>query len=504
MVSDRVRVTTRHTLNCANEAIVAALDSPFSLGAIDITTSAFSVIEVIFVYRKPASLPQDAFLSVERLKEAVSHLLDYYPHLTGRLQGNPISRATEISRLGTGAELWEAQCSRKLRHIASSSLSRRLLMQKLPGSGNSLLPIFHFSLGAVPYNPIFAIQHTRFACGGVGLGIRLHHMVCDATGFLQLVRDLAEIYRQLRDSSPPTLVFPPEIRSHFRDQKNMSPKSKRKVLKFRPPDFYLNENSTEEPASLVEDRPKVSGRVLRFSSDDLIELKKTATDPDPKSQSWVSTFEALSAYLLQKIYQARIEALDDHSVSSDREWQKAHRGFWAAIDMRDPTRLKLPARYFPNASYCASFSPSHRILNKGALWQVAKAIHLIIRSVDPDEINQQFQWIAAQPDKSHIRYKNPFCEGNFAISQWTRSNPYIGVDFDVCEDGKPITPALVARAFSESYMVDGMAVVMATEEQVGRNKRKGGSPCAIDVNLTLDDSLWPILDMDPQFRKLYG
>lgn len=45
--------------------------------------------------------------------------------------------------------------------------------------------------------PILSIQHTRFGCGSVSLGVRLNHSVCDAHGFLQLMEDLAGICRGL-------------------------------------------------------------------------------------------------------------------------------------------------------------------------------------------------------------------------------------------------------------------------------------------------------------------
>lgn len=118
MALDHVRVSTRHTLNCANEATIAALESPFSLGPMDHTVPATLTIEAILVYRKPTNLPDDNFLPVKRLNLAVSHLLDYYPHLTGRLQQNAVSLAPDIGSLGAGAELWEAQCPRRLVSIA--------------------------------------------------------------------------------------------------------------------------------------------------------------------------------------------------------------------------------------------------------------------------------------------------------------------------------------------------------------------------------------------------
>ncbi|KAJ6177815.1 hypothetical protein N7519_008276 [Penicillium mononematosum] len=492
MVLDQVRVSTRHTLNCANEATIAALESPFSLGPMDHTVPAMLTIEAILVYRKPTNLPDDNFLPVERLNLAVSHLLDYYPHLTGRLQQNAESLAPEIGSLGAGAELWEAQCPRRLVSIAESALSARILVIRLPDSGNALLPIFHSTMGAVSHNPIFGIQHTRFGCGGVALGIRVHHQVCDATGFMQLVRDLAEIYKQLRDSSPPTLISPPEIYSHFRGTNN----------------FCLDENITA--MSEVSAPPSVYTCPLRFQGQDLVALKNTATDPNTQGQTTFTRFELISAYLYQRIYQARVQVLRDKGATLDLDALQPLRGFWTTMDMRDSTRLKLPARYFPNAVHCPSTSASHELLEKGALWQVAQVIHDAIHSVDMDEVKQQFEWVAAQPNKSHVRFKVMVPDGCLVATQWSRGKTYVGVDFDVATNGKRIAPSLVSPAFSEGYRVDGLAIIMSTEEELPRRQRNRRSldrdnlPCAVDVNLTLDRSVWDVLNNDPDFLALHS
>jgi hypothetical protein len=509
MVSDQVHVITRATLNCANEATVAAVGSPFSLGPMDHIVPSILPIEAILVYRKPTSSPDKDFFPLHRLKQAVAHLLDYYPHLTGRLQINPSNNVPEIAHLGTGADIWEARCGRKLRNIASSSLSGRIIVPHLPGGGGELLPIFYSTVGSISHNAIFAIQHTRFACGGISLGIRVHHLVCDANGFFQLIRDLAEIYRQLRDSSPPTLIFPPEIRSHFRVL-NLSSNENSKALAVRPSDYYLQKNlkvgtTTYEngPDTADTERPTISARLLRFSGEELAVLKQAATNRDPKSGTWVSTFEALAAYLYQRVYQARMEVLESRGISPHEPQFQALRAFATTMDMRDASRLKLPPRYFPNAVHIISTYSSHNNLMKGPIWYIAKTIHYAIRSVDMDHVKKDFEWIAAQPEKSQIRETKPFVRGGLAVIQWTREDTYIGVDFEVRENGRPVPPSLVSPPFSGSYLMDGLAMVIPTEEKLRKLKigtwTESDIPCAVDVNLALNDQLWPILQQDMQF-----
>ncbi|KAJ5505028.1 hypothetical protein N7463_007902 [Penicillium fimorum] len=507
MVLDQVRVSMRHTLNCANDATVATLESPFSLGPMDYAVPARLTIEAILIYRKPTAIPDDSFLPVERLKVAASHLLDYYPHLTGRLRQNSSSRGSEIGSLGTGAELWEAGCSRRLRNMAASALSARILVIKLPDSGNALLPIFHATRGAT-HNPIFAIQHTRFGCGGVALGIRVHHLVCDATGFMQLVHDLAGIYKQLRDSSPPTLISPPEIISHFRGTNSPSASQKEIALAFNPPNFYLDADITDTHEASTP--PTVITCPMRFQGQYLVSLKNAATDPNTQGQTSFTTFEVLSAYLYQRIYQARIRIMCDERLTSDLDSLQPLRGFWTTMDMRDSTRLNLPARYFPNAVHCLSTSTSHELLARGAISQVARVVYDAIHSVDMDEVKRQFEWIAAQPHKIHVKSKNKVPNGSFIATQWTRGKTYVGVDFEVTANGRRIAPDLVSPAFSDNYRVDGYAIVMSTEEQLARRQINGkylagtNLPCAVDVNLSLDSSVWDVLNSDPDFLALHS
>ncbi|CAG8947258.1 unnamed protein product [Penicillium salamii] len=509
MAPDSVRVTTRHTLHCANEATMSTLESPFCLGPMDYIVPSTLPIEVVFIYKKPRSLPADRFFVVDRLKQAISHLLDYYPHLTGRLQLHPKTHAPQIGHLGAGVDFWEASCSTALRNIAASSLSGRIITPKLPGYGDALLPIFHATVGSISHNAILAVQHTRFACGGVSLGIRIHHQVCDTQGFFQVVRDLAEIYRQLRDSAPPTLIYPPEIRSHFRSSSELSPRKEGKRHMLNASNFYLErENDTKVKKETQKQRTApVSARVLRFDGQDLAALKQAATNPDPRSDTWVSTFEALSAFLFQRVYKAKVELRETLGHSPEDVPCQSLRQFSTAMDMRDPDRLNLPPRYLANAVHCLSTSASHGNLMKGCLWYIARTIHYAIRSVDKTSVKEDFQWIAAQPDQRRVKSTETFPEGSIAVVQWTRENTYVGTDFEVRRNGKPVSPSLVSPPLSGAYLMDGLAMVIPTEEKVSAGRVNTNSPAesdipyAVDVNLALNDQIWPYLERDINFLK---
>ncbi|KAJ5470035.1 hypothetical protein N7530_007392 [Penicillium desertorum] len=372
---DTVHFVAQYPIQCADEASVTALESPFKLGPLDELVLPFVPIQTLFVYRNLASSPERKIFDIERLPKALSYLLNYYPHLTGRLQINSETHTPEITSIGKGTELREASCNLRLDDfIPSDRASHSLLVTDLPDCGTALLAPFDPSIEGVCRDPILAIQHTRFACGGVVLGTRLHHIVCDSGGFFQLVRDLAETYRGLASSPHPTLACPPVIRSYLSDLSVLSPQGKQEALDYKPTAYTLAASNQEPAASKAVEhgkpiesvpstqtaKPPVTGRVLRFTGSQLRDLKQLANDPSGKG--WVSTFEALSAYFYQRVYRARHQLLVSQGDSPTEAANKTCRGLFASINMRDASRLNLGPNYFPNAIYpcCANFS--HELL----------------------------------------------------------------------------------------------------------------------------------------------
>ncbi|PYI33843.1 hypothetical protein BP00DRAFT_434207 [Aspergillus indologenus CBS 114.80] len=355
---------------------------------------------------------------------------------TGRLHFHPDCRAAGISRLGTGAELFVVDCALRLDNLATSGRGARR---------------------GVCRDLIFVVQCTRFACGGVALGIRLHHIVCDASGFFQLVRHLAEIYRKLASAQGPAEPGDP------------GPKI---------------EAFNAGPISQVAGR--VTGRVLRFTGPQLQQLKALATDP--RGASWVSTFEALSVYLYQQVYRARVQLLQSRGGAPVSEVPAClSRGFWGSIDLPGPTRLTLPKHYFPNAVTPLILSdPSHALLVDGSLWQVAAALHAVVRSFNLHQMENELKWIAMQPDKSRIKVRFRFGGGNFTVSLWSKHSMYCGIDFDADEGNNALSPVLVSPPLHRAAQPEGSPELL---------------PPSLDVNLILMEHLWPILPADEQFRQ---
>jgi hypothetical protein len=100
---DTVHFVAQYAIQSANEASVTALESPFKLGPLDELVLPFVPIQTLFVYRNLASSSERKILDIKQLRKALSYLLNYYPHLTGRLQINSETHAPEITSIGKDA-----------------------------------------------------------------------------------------------------------------------------------------------------------------------------------------------------------------------------------------------------------------------------------------------------------------------------------------------------------------------------------------------------------------
>jgi len=388
----------------------------------------------------------------------------------------------------------------------------------LPGEGNALLPFPPATAGIgldTDVNvPLFSIQHTRFADGGVALGVCVSHSVCDAEGFFMLVRDLAELYRGLESGAECDLRHSPCVHAY-------GPEMRQKDTPTEPPEceaaqFFLAPKTSEQtktgdepgdsladvaeipkaptaaedqmPAITTADAPSdpIVGRVLHFRAQELAALKTKATGTT--ADAWVSTFEALAAHLAQRIYQARVRSREQQGLpkppSSD---------FLTPLNWRVPSRLNMPARYFPNALTCAVSTLPPYLLEYGSLADVAAALHGLIRSFKTSHAEQIVRWIAAQPEPARIEQRFEYGPGSLMLSQWSGIEMYAGMGFDVGEDGKVQLPLLAAPPFTHISLMDGLGYVLPAQPTRAEDGGVNGGPGGVDVNLALAKSVWDCL-----------
>lgn len=442
MAAHSVTTITKSTIRCTSKAALSKLDSPMILGPLDQLVPPIIPVAVVYVYR--ATEDGKEVIPLERLRRAISTLLDYHPHLSGRLHIDESDGVRGINRLNTGMGLYEAQCASQLE--TTSSTPGRILLSDLPEGGNALLAPFEPTFDAICRDPIFTIQHTRFACGGVALGVRTPHTVTDAEGFFQVVRDLAEIYRT------DALARPPHLRPYLSELlHNMTPEDRESALQFEPPLHTLTTDEAvpepaQNPAAPAPPPPPVIGRVIRYSSADLSALKAHATNPDDSS-TWVSTFDALSAHIWQRTYAARLRLVAAPATLS--------RAFLTSVNYR--ARLGVPARSPFNCLATPYGALAHDELAGAPLHRVAWGFDARA--------------------------------GSTMVSAWNKFDVYGGAAF---EGGRP--PALVAPPFTSVSLVDGLGYPMPTEGQAS-----GGAE--IDLYIALSEAVWEVLDGDEEWTR---
>ncbi|KAJ5734777.1 hypothetical protein N7533_013180 [Penicillium manginii] len=491
--SSPVAILATHTVQGADTSNTTKLASSFPLGPFDHLLPPSAVIAVVFVWRRPLdsnAATSDPIISFDLLQMALSRLLDFYPHLTGRVHINDEDGSPEINQLGEGVELSEALCETSL-----PSKATQLSRGGFPDQGNLLLPQRNGSHEDFSRQPILSIQYTRFGCGSISLGVCISHSVCDAHGFVQLMEDLSEIYRGFRTSgqtnTSPKSVQPsqmPCITSHLSNV-SLSLRESKKALSVKPVDYQVQ----KLPAvmSFTSNKP-VTGKVLYFGPAELNALKHAAS-PSPQDH-WVSTFEAISAHLWLSVQRARLRYRGLGNTAFDNSGETAD--LLTSLDWRESTRLKLPPRYFPNAVSEPFITLPLKDLSHQALPKTARMIHEVLRARTPKDQTETLSWVMAQPKKNHINLRCRFNERSFIISQWNKLHFY-AVHFETDNQGKPVLPERVWPPFTETSLVDGLAYFLPTGSEVGGDTDRLG----IDIALSLHEPIWDILEQDVCFRK---
>eukprot|EP01057_Protomagalhaensia_wolfi_P000436 Protomagalhaensia_wolfi_Nauph_80__435@NODE_1240_length_1638_cov_122_243277_g953_i0_p1_GENE_NODE_1240_length_1638_cov_122_243277_g953_i0NODE_1240_length_1638_cov_122_243277_g953_i0_p1_ORF_typecomplete_len520_score104_36Transferase/PF02458_15/7_1e53Condensation/PF00668_20/1_8e05_NODE_1240_length_1638_cov_122_243277_g953_i0771636 len=470
-------------------------EGPWLLGPMDKLVPPGIPIAVVFLYESasclPTTSPAAAAASVPLLAAALSHLLDFYPQLGGRLGRGSDSY---VHSLGSGAELFVALSKEPL--SAFQSRSRFYSVADLPDGGNALLPPLSADLwGDVP---LLAVQHTRFPCGAISLGIRVPHSLCDGTGFFQLVKDLATLYDQLLFKDlPPHLPQPPVVAAHLASYAtSLTPVEKEKVLNFHSnlymtepqqeaqgssADFSTSVTDPESPETAVtrSETPvgtdpeikehsktdSVTGRVLEFKRSELERLKEASAKEG--AEGWVSTFEALAAHIWKHVFAARRRS----------GLLPAAPSILVSVDVRD--NCQLPPRYFPNATFTpfVTVDPEILLQSSSSRQFAAAAIHECVRQ--DLKVDENCQWVAVQ--STAVKSRLDWTQRPLLVSSWTKMNIAVPLG--------GIPPCLVAPPFTPNSLVDGLVYFLPAAAD------------GVNVYLALHETLWPLLDEDPEFRQ---
>jgi hypothetical protein len=469
---------TAQSVSSEHSSRWTSLPSPFNLGPLDQLGSATTSTSAVYIYESSAQVSQP--IEITKLRKALQYLLDSYPHLTGRLNVDPTSNRRTLRDFGSGVDLIEARCCRSL--VSLTQPRRRLCLSDFPNGGNELLAPWQSDLEAMCRGPLLSIQHTRFECGAVSLGIRISHVVTDAAGLFQLCTQLAEIYRSLANGVGDEIDRSSVLTSSYLAgvDGGLSSEEIRSSQAFVP-DTFRYTSQMAHPTDAVEDTRTsmpTTGRFLNLSKEDLQTIKDQSTDQS-NPDSWMTTFDALSAYIYQAVHRARLRLREKQNTIPPL----SRFDFYTVVDLRHRLR-QLGPTYFPNARMYALLTCSPSLLS-GPTSNLAKEVHQMTRTpalTDSKILNNTPEWLAIQSDISRITTGFQYGSGSLMVSQWNKFNLY-GTAF---ED----EPVLVSTPFTPSSTLDGLVYFLPTREEDG-----------IQVCMALDQDVWAELETNPAFKS---
>lgn len=449
-------------------------------GPMDIGGSPLLPTAVVHVYKRPESDKSiSEFLPLDLVRKALILTLGYYPLLTGRFVGPNEQSAYDIAEMGSGAEFISATCNASLDSFRPSE-NTRLKLAHLPGGGQDFLPAFIPDFEHLLSAPLLNLQHTRFACGSVALGLVIPHYICDAGGFFQFMSDFVELYNGLKSNpdSTPTLKQLPCLKPFLSDV-NFTQESRKEAQSFTSP--FAQVLPEPLPTYTFANRPNTVGRIIRFSRADLDALKERATDSSVPG--FITTFDAIAAHVQQRVFTARFKVAKDAGQPTDGIFTD----MTSAVNYRE--RLNLPARYFANAALNPCYAPPQETLLNAPLSELAKMVHEMVRSVNGEEAKKHVLWLASQPN---IRCLLPGWAVHMPMilgSQWSRFAMYRDTVMDVA-------PEVVGPPFTNVTLTEGLCYFLGTEDQLA-------SPPvdSIDLLLSLPQPIWDALDADPVFAN---
>ncbi|PWN25264.1 hypothetical protein BDZ90DRAFT_86327 [Jaminaea rosea] len=469
---------------------LAGFPSRWALGPMDYYLGPGIPIVVVFVYEAGQGGEEaGSVVPVHRLEKAMRYLLDSHPHFTGRF----IAEAGEakepcIAQLGSGAALIEANSSARLDSFVRPEGGDYITTSFPP----DLVPPYEPTAEYLAHNPFFAVQHTRFSCGGVALAIRMAHAVVDGEGFFSVVRDLATVYRQLSAGvEKPQLDHAPSIRPYMADWASGASEEEREEArswksrgyKLAGEDWKEGSNGVTQSTPVIEsdspppDPDPVQGRVLRFSPTQLASLKQAALPHTHTEGQYITTFDALFAHLLQLTYRAR------SSPHRNPAAQPTICNFLTPSSWR--ARLGLPAHHTPNTCFVNFASLDPQEVLQGPVDRIATAVHSVSRGLSLGDAQAELRWLCAQRDKGRVQLAYEYGEGSLMLSAWHRMDVYAAGTLD-----DALVPAVVSTPFTSVSLVDGLGYFLPVPPKVG----KQGEGAGIDVALALKGSVWREID----------
>ncbi|KAK8641065.1 hypothetical protein V6N13_010495 [Hibiscus sabdariffa] len=345
---------------------------------LDMVMTTFHV-PILFFYKPNGS---SDFFKPHVLKEALSKVLvPFYP-MAGRLGCDDNGRFEIICN--TEGVVWvEAETTSAIDDLGGFTPSPKL---------RKLVPTVDYSGGTGSY-PLFIAQLTTFKCGGVCLGIGVHHTLMDGTTTFHFVNSWSEMARGL-----------PQIR--------VAPLIDRTLLRARVPPtprFHHVEYDPSLPliTSVSNLKPSRAISVFKITQNQLNSLKAKLFKHENKSKGKYSNYTILTALIWRCASKAR-GLLDDQPTK-----------LLMPINGRPRLHPPLPSSYFGNVFFTASSISLSRNLQSEPFEDTVKRVHGALQRMDDEYLRSALDYLETLPDITAARREaGTFQCPNININNW--------------------------------------------------------------------------------------
>lgn len=292
-------------------------------------------VQVIFYYESNPFIHGPMSDQLDNLRVSLSHLLNDYPVVTGRLNRDPEDGGWQIKCNDAGVRMVRAKAGTTLDEWLRSADAEEeqdlMVWEDMPQDPSFWSP--------------FRIQITNFDCGGMAIALRCHHMQADITSAALLIKSWTDVHRGQPLLHPPIfqLSAPPTVRL------------------IPPLETVPNHAIPQKMATLT----------MKFSSNSVEKFMSHVRNQCPEADP----FEALVALLW-----SRITRWQEPTSFGGRKCSLS-----ICVDLRNRGPKSVPLGYFGNAMRFSSLSVDVEDLTSPGIGKVANSIHSHVADLKGDD-----------------------------------------------------------------------------------------------------------------------
>ncbi|GLT25358.1 hypothetical protein SLA2020_004900 [Shorea laevis] len=337
--------------------VCPAQDTPSQhlwISALDLRMMQRRHVPLLYFYKPTGS---SDFFQAQVLKEALSKILvPFYP-VAGRL-GRDESGRIEIVCNAEGVLFLEAEAVGILDDLGGFAPSSKL---------QQLLPTVNYS-GDISSYPLLLIQVTTFKCGGVSLGIHIHHALGDGTSLCHFINSWSDMARG--------------------QSLNVSPFLDRTVLHSLVPPApsfrHVEYDSCPSMITPISFPGSLSTSVFKITQDHLNNLKAKCYKNGTTITKY-STYNILAAHVWRCVSKARCLLHNQATKLS------------MTVNGRPRLRPPLPSGYFGNVIFRASTIALSGDLQTEPLMKTVERIHTALNQMDDAYLKSALAYLEKVP-----------------------------------------------------------------------------------------------------------